>query len=245
MQSIPVAAPVTPPDALAAPLPLPPGLGSENAGHDPRQRGAGPLRGGNPRGNPNLAPRCGAKTRAGLACRAPAMGNGRRPAGQARGQAPHGGRSTGPRNAAGLAKLAAAHTTHGRYGGAAWARDRYHRTLIARTRLDRAAVWFRAYLPSDTATRLARWVHELAPPRAPHRRRSRRTRGPPGPAAHRAKPGGRLLWGRPQAPWHGTLGDGLRHGCGGKSAGGRSSGRWRGWRQPPTPPGGPQPPTPG
>jgi hypothetical protein len=79
----------------------------------------GPLRNGNPRGNPHLAPRCGAKARTtGCACRAPAMANGRCPAGRARGQALHGGRSTGPRTAAGRASVARAHTTHGAYAEA-------------------------------------------------------------------------------------------------------------------------------
>src|SRR6185312_5637173 len=37
---------------------------------------SGPLRNGNPRGNPNLAPRCGARTRQGCPCKGPAMRNG-------------------------------------------------------------------------------------------------------------------------------------------------------------------------
>ncbi len=68
----------------------------------------GPLRNGNPRGNPHAAPRCGAHTRAGERCRQPAMPNGRCRL--------HGGRSTGPRTEAGRAALAAARTTHGQYG---------------------------------------------------------------------------------------------------------------------------------
>jgi len=71
----------------------------------------GPLRNGNQRGNPNLAPRCGAKTRAGCACRSPAMANGR--------CRMHGGASTGPCTAAGRAKARAAATRHGGYGAAA------------------------------------------------------------------------------------------------------------------------------
>jgi hypothetical protein len=35
----------------------------------------GPLRNGNPRGDPSKAPRCGAKTRRGTACLCPAMRN--------------------------------------------------------------------------------------------------------------------------------------------------------------------------
>jgi hypothetical protein len=68
----------------------------------------GPLRNGNPRGNPNLAPRCGARTRrTGCPCRAPAMRNGRCRL--------HGGKSTGPRTEEGRARIRAARTRHGRY----------------------------------------------------------------------------------------------------------------------------------
>lgn len=67
----------------------------------------GPLRNGNPRGNPHAAPRCGAHTRAGDACRQPAMPNGRCRL--------HGGRSTGPRTEAGRAAVATARTKHGQY----------------------------------------------------------------------------------------------------------------------------------
>ena len=67
----------------------------------------GPLRNGNPRGNPNAAPRCGAKTRQGCPCRGPAMANGR--------CRMHGGKSTGPRTAAGRARVAAAQTIHGEF----------------------------------------------------------------------------------------------------------------------------------
>src|SRR6185312_15425146 len=46
----------------------------ESAASLPR---SGPLRNGNPLGNPNLAPRCGARTRQGCRCKGPAMRNGR------------------------------------------------------------------------------------------------------------------------------------------------------------------------
>ena len=69
---------------------------------------SGPLRNGNPRGNPNLAPRCEARARTtGLACRAPAMKNGR--------CRMHGGKATGPRTAEGLERMRAAKTKHGFY----------------------------------------------------------------------------------------------------------------------------------
>ena len=57
-------------------------------------------------GNPalHLAPRCGARTRAGCPCRAPAIAGKRR-------CRMHGGRSTGPRTQEGLARLRAARTS--------------------------------------------------------------------------------------------------------------------------------------
>lgn len=51
--------------------------------------------------------RCGTKTRSGKPCKKPAL------RGKARCQL-HGGLSTGPRTEAGRARIAAAHTTHGR-----------------------------------------------------------------------------------------------------------------------------------
>jgi len=70
----------------------------------PGQR-RGALKNGNPSGDYLSAPRCGARTRAGCACRQPAMANGRCRL--------HGGRSTGPRTAAGLARSRAARLSHG------------------------------------------------------------------------------------------------------------------------------------
>jgi len=52
-------------------------------------------------------PRCGARTRLGAGCKAPAMPNGR--------CRMHGGASSGPRTAAGLARMRDAKTRHGRY----------------------------------------------------------------------------------------------------------------------------------
>ena len=71
----------------------------------PLAAGTGRLNNGNPPGDLRLAPRCGARTRAGSACRQPAMPNGRCRL--------HGGKSTGPRTAAGRARGAAARRTHG------------------------------------------------------------------------------------------------------------------------------------
>jgi hypothetical protein len=52
--------------------------------------------------------RCEARTRGGTPCRSPAMPNGR--------CRMHGGTSTGPRTALGLARIRAARTRHGLYG---------------------------------------------------------------------------------------------------------------------------------
>lgn len=70
----------------------------------PGQR-RGTLRHGNPSGDFLSAPRCGAKCRAGHACRQPAMPNGRCRL--------HGGKSTGARTADGLAKCRTATLVHG------------------------------------------------------------------------------------------------------------------------------------
>jgi hypothetical protein len=64
--------------------------------------GLGWLKNGNRTGNWDNAPRCGAKTRAGLPCRAAAMPNGR--------CRMHGGPSTGPRTEEGKARIRASRT---------------------------------------------------------------------------------------------------------------------------------------
>jgi hypothetical protein len=51
--------------------------------------------------------RCGARTRSGVKCKAPAMSNGR--------CRMHGGKSTGPRTAEGLERMRRANTRHGNY----------------------------------------------------------------------------------------------------------------------------------
>ena len=66
----------------------------------------GRLKNGNPAGDFLAAPRCGAKTRAGCACRQPAMTNGRCRL--------HGGKSTGARTAAGQRRARTARLVHGR-----------------------------------------------------------------------------------------------------------------------------------
>ena len=53
------------------------------------------------------APRCGAKTRKGTPCQAPAMENGRCRL--------HGGKSTGPKTPEGIERIRQAHLKHRRY----------------------------------------------------------------------------------------------------------------------------------
>jgi hypothetical protein len=76
---------------------------------EPHAKWSHRLKNGALAGDPSTAPRCGALTRAGGACRQPAMPNGRCRL--------HGGRSTGPRSDAGRQRIAAARTTHGWWGG--------------------------------------------------------------------------------------------------------------------------------
>jgi hypothetical protein len=94
----------------------------ENSNDDARMPRSGPLKNGNLRGDPNLAPRCGAKTRRGSLCRAPAMANGR--------CRMHGGMSTGPRTPEVLARSRRARWKHGLYSAAAEAQRQQTRQLI-------------------------------------------------------------------------------------------------------------------
>jgi hypothetical protein len=85
-------------------------------------RPCSPLRNGNRQGDWNNAPNCGAKTRKGTPCRSAAMKNGR--------CRMHGGKSTGPRTAAGIERIRASRTKHGRYSQASIARRREAREAI-------------------------------------------------------------------------------------------------------------------
>ena len=107
----------------------------------------GPLRNGNPRGNPNLAPRCGARTRAGCPCKGPAMKNGR--------CRMHGGASTGPKTPEGRARIAAARTTSSPEFRALQAQTAL---LTARNRVLLAAV--KTGLPMED---LAPLIHRIKP----------------------------------------------------------------------------------
>ncbi len=70
----------------------------------------GRIKNGNPSGDYLAAPRCGAQTRAGCACRQPAMQNGRCRL--------HGGKSTGARTADGQRRARTARLVHGRRSAA-------------------------------------------------------------------------------------------------------------------------------
>src|SRR5436190_15109331 len=92
----------------------------------PHERRSGWLRNGNPPGDFSAVPKCGAKTRRETPCRCPAMKNGRCRL--------HGGLSTGPRTAEGIARIQRAVTKHGRYTATARAERRYLRELKKRAR---------------------------------------------------------------------------------------------------------------
>ena len=70
-------------------------------------QGHGSLKYGNPSGDLTTVARCGARTRRGTACQAPAMRNGR--------CRMHGGLSTGPRTPEGLERSRRARWKHGAY----------------------------------------------------------------------------------------------------------------------------------
>jgi hypothetical protein len=129
-------------------------------------QGTGPLRNGNPRGDLDLAPRCGAKTRSPRSgpCLAPAMKNGR--------CRMHGGLATGPRTEEGRARIRAANTTHGYY---------LAERKAARRRVSAAKVEARALLALQCVAARAAKSHALlvlhragahpVDPIAPHRLR--------------------------------------------------------------------------
>jgi hypothetical protein len=116
---------------------------------------------GKRRGNPNLAlvPRCGARTRAGCPCRAPAIHGKQR-------CRMHGGRSTGPRTPEGRARVAAARTKHGGFSAEARAFNRHHVTFMRRGSLRSFAVIHYRLLPPELAARMNPIAPELlVPPR--------------------------------------------------------------------------------
>jgi hypothetical protein len=97
-----------------------------------RHGGRGRLKNGNRAGNPDNAPRCGAKTRRGTPCRSAAMPNGR--------CRMHGGCSTGAKTPEGIERIRAARTKHGRYSAASIAMRREARAAIRDIRALVAAI---------------------------------------------------------------------------------------------------------
>jgi hypothetical protein len=120
---------------------------------------AAPPLAGKRRGNPDLglAPRCGARTRGGCPCRAPAIH------GKSRCRM-HGGRSTGPRTEAGMARLRSARTVHGAYSAETRAHNRHDLSALRRGQVGNAAVRNVDRLPPDLAARLWQMPGELLPP---------------------------------------------------------------------------------
>jgi len=94
--------------------------------NEPRATRRGWLKNGNPPGDPNSAPRCGAKTRRGTPCKGPAMANGRCRL--------HGGKSTGPRTPEGLERSKKANWKHGFYSAGAIAERRDISWLLRESR---------------------------------------------------------------------------------------------------------------
>jgi hypothetical protein len=107
----PMGGPIGAPGAIASPLRracAPEGASNRSTRDtaDASARRRGRLKNGNPSGDYLMAPRCGAKTRAGCACRQPAMRNGRCRL--------HGGKSTGARTVEGRRRARTARLVHGR-----------------------------------------------------------------------------------------------------------------------------------
>ena len=86
------------------------------------------LKNGNPPGDLSKAAICGAKTRKGMPCQAPAMRNGR--------CRMHGGASTGPRTPEGLERCRLANWKHGQYSANALEHRRMFRTFFREMRND-------------------------------------------------------------------------------------------------------------
>ena len=136
------------------------GGGANDGGPAPSAGGGGPgplaargrLKNGNPSGDFLSAPRCGAHTRAGTACRQPAMTNGRCRL--------HGGKSTGARTAEGLHKVRSVNLRHGTRTaeviGLRSAASAVSKRLAWMTRLSRDLAAGHGVVRSDSAAPLGR-----------------------------------------------------------------------------------------
>ena len=76
-----------------------------------------------------LVPKCGARTRKGTPCKAPAMSNGRCRL--------HGGKSTGPRTPEGLERSRKANWKHGMYSAEA---SKFHRRVLESIRMSKELI---------------------------------------------------------------------------------------------------------
>jgi len=132
----------------------------------PKTGGGNWLRNGNRPGDPNNAPRCGAKTRKAAPCRSPAMPNGR--------CRMHGGSSTGPRTPAGLEKSRSARWKHGRYSNAIHLQRRRDRSLLTMIRYFAGRLRDKQEIASITA----RLDQSLTPLRGENRDQQRKTTAP-------------------------------------------------------------------
>jgi hypothetical protein len=95
--------------------------------NEPHAKRRGWLKNGNPQGNPASTSRCGARTRKGTPCSCPAVRGKQR-------CRMHGGLSTGPRTAAGLARSKRAHWKHGRFSAEARQETAHFRELLRECR---------------------------------------------------------------------------------------------------------------
>jgi hypothetical protein len=107
----------------------------------------------------NHSPRCGARTRARCPCQAPAL------RGKTRCRR-HGGLSTGPRTAEGLARLRAARMVHGAFSAAQRAQDRHMISSLRRSRMLAQVMHWVNDLPPELAARVLE-APELYPTREP------------------------------------------------------------------------------
>ena len=92
----------------------------------PHEKRRGWLKNDNQPGDFTKAPRCGAKTRKGTPCLAPAMKNCRCRL--------HGGKSTGPKTPEGIERIRQAHLIHGRYTKRAIAERKEFNNLLRQLR---------------------------------------------------------------------------------------------------------------
>lgn len=143
----------------------------------------GRLRNGARPGDFLAAPRCGARTRCGGACRQPAMANGRCRL--------HGGLSTGPRTAEGRARCARARLIHGGYAADTRALMAEARTHLRRVHglLALGATAGHGVLRSESANRTRRTPKNRAGG-LPMSFASSRLRGEPSPLRRRSIPAG-------------------------------------------------------